>query len=125
MKILWYFRFHNSSYFDKNFPTVSQVQIIVCVLAACEHAPLFPTAFVAEPVHDFMHLTNTLRPYYIILQVIGKDLPGFSKASLDIKLWKNKGKELVTEKTSSFSAYPYTSGIKSRKSNGILLILFH
>lgn len=29
-EILWYFRFYNSSYFDKNFPTGSQDQIIVC-----------------------------------------------------------------------------------------------
>jgi len=37
------------------------------MLASSEHVPLFPTAFVAEPVHDFMHVTNTISPYYIIL----------------------------------------------------------
>lgn len=71
-KILWYFRFRNSSYFDKNFPTVSQIQIIVCTLATCEHVPLIPTAFVAEPMHDFMHLTDTLSPYYIISGSLGR-----------------------------------------------------
>lgn len=119
-EILWYFRFHNSSYFDKNFPTGSQIQIIVCMLASSEHVPLFPTAFVAEPVHDCMHVTNTISPYYIILWVTGKNIPGFFKVSLDIKLWKSKRRERVTEKAPSFSTYPDTSGIKPRKSNGIL-----
>lgn len=50
----------------QSFSTVSLVWMVISLVASSDHVPLFPTPFVIEPMHGFIHLINAFTPGGII-----------------------------------------------------------